>query len=258
MAKNEDGGLTDIGRGTDDNGVADKSEKGWKELIDVSIARSRKVRGGNFVQISTIDRTKMEPRCRTVVFRGFLNNVPAYAATALNGGGNVKDAVPCVIKMITDLRSNKVAEITEGGSSHEGNSAEMVWWFSKSNEQYRISGKLQFVGQNGLIRDDASATDSEKNSHTDYFLAERKQQWGNLSDSAREQFYWKQPGLSYTPQAKVPVGGRDEEGKILPVPDAFLLMLLFPTGVDYLKLGENYRQVDYFVEGSWESKRVNP
>ena len=42
----------------------------------------------------------------------------------------------------------------------------------------------------------------------------RKQQWGNLSDAAREQFFWDTPGLEYSGVPDVPKGGRDEEGKV--------------------------------------------
>lgn len=114
--------------------------------------------------------------------------------------------------------------------------------------------------------------------NNDYLIAERKQQWGNLSDVAREQFYWENPGIpivsSTEEQAVVaqeglvvppPAGGRDDDGKVLPVPDTFLLMLLYPTKIDYLRLGDNYRQVDEWEWGGddasgcqWKSKRVNP
>ena len=42
----------------------------WRERITDSIARSRKIRGGNYVQLATVDANNA-PRCRTVVFRGF-------------------------------------------------------------------------------------------------------------------------------------------------------------------------------------------
>jgi pyridoxine/pyridoxamine 5'-phosphate oxidase len=69
----------------------------WRERIDASIARSRKVRGGNYVQIATVDEAGL-PRCRTVVFRGW---VPAAAP---GGQGEA-------MKMITDARSEKAAHI---------------------------------------------------------------------------------------------------------------------------------------------------
>merc|ERR1711972_201870 len=105
-----------------------------------------------------------EPRCRTVVFRGFVELASA------------REPLPTAMKMITDARSEKVAQILARPA------CEMVWWFSKSSEQYRISGNLRLVGADS---NDAS------------LLAARKQQWGNLSDQAREQFYWKAPGVAY-------------------------------------------------------------
>jgi pyridoxamine 5'-phosphate oxidase len=79
---------------------------------------------------------------------------------------------------------------------------------------------------------------------------------------AREQFYWEDPGISYTStwakREGIPIGGRDEDGKVLSPPDTFLLMLLYPTAIDYLRLGDNFRQVDQWDGGLWTSMRVNP
>jgi len=189
----------------------------WRERIDVSIARSRKIRGGNYVQIATVDAITNEPRCRTVVFRGFLLS---------------KDNQTCnTMKMITDRRSLKVEEATINKT------AELVWWFAKSSEQFRVRGRVEFVSEGD----------------------DRFKQWGNLSDMAREQFYWREPG-DYVPQKQVPTGGRSEIGKVLPPPDTFLLMLLHPTRVDYLRLGDNFRQIDEIdgSTGKWTEKRVNP
>lgn len=215
----------------------------WRETIKSSIARSKKVRGGNYVQIATVDPITLEPRCRTVVFRGFLPNPPSISS---NEDNSKKEEDPYIMKMITDLRSSKVQEISNQTITPP--KAELVWWFTKSSEQYRILGTIQFVGASGT-----SALDSHS-----HFSEARKQQWGNLSDSAREQFYWREPNTPYQDQVKVPDGGRDENHKVLPPPDNFLLMLLFPEKVDYLRLGDNVRQVDELLHDKWISKRMNP
>ena len=44
--------------------------------------------------------------------------------------------------MITDARSEKVDHI---GKNPWG---ELVYWFGKTNEQYRISGRLELIGDN--------------------------------------------------------------------------------------------------------------
>jgi len=267
-------GLSDIGNGNENSSITS-----WRDKIETSIAKSRKIRGGNYVQIATVDHTTLEPRCRTVVFRGFLKPDPKKAKAI----AKASQSQPCIMKMITDKRSNKFQEVTmsasnltstsnpqQKGTCSSRNSAEMVWWFSKSSEQYRIRGQLKFVG----------ADETEP-----YLLQSRKEQWGNLSDMAREQFYWEDPGLTYSTsstekenagdsggeggdggdghgEGTLPAGGRDEHGKVLPAPDNFLLMLLYPTRCDYLRLTDNFRQVDDIVEGgnewTWASTRVNP
>ena len=274
MSNNDQQGLTDIGKKDSSNNSNNSDMKTWKERIDISIAKSRKIRGSNYVQISTIDYETMEPRCRTVVFRGFMKDLPFGAVEeVLLGGKKGEESMQsspsekytdCVMKMITDLRSNKVAEVGsfEAMGKKNGNTVEMVWWFPKSSEQYRIRGKLQFIGNGGPLSNNNDATSY----NNDYLVAERKQQWGNLSDMAREQFYWDTPGVPYCTEKGheqgVPPGGRDEDGKVLPVPDSFLLMLLYPTKIDYLKLGENYKQIDEWIweehESQWEQVRMNP
>jgi len=233
-------GLADIGNNKGrDRPAPDDTVISWRERINGSIASSRKIRGGNYVQIATVDAETNEPRCRTVVFRGFLPPRPNEDGST----ANQRAEESCVMKMITDLRSRKVGE----ASGHPDQAAELVWWFAKSSEQYRVRGRLQFVGGGSFANDD------------DEFLARmRKEQWENLSDMAREQFYWKDPGIEYSQQAEVPEGGRGEDGTILPIPDNFLLMLLHPTYVDYLRLTDNFRQVDKFDEDDWTEKRVNP
>lgn len=226
MSNKEGLGLSDIGSGSNHNVNNSNADiTSWKEKIDVSIAKSRKIRGGNYIQIATVDPTSLEPRCRTVVFRGFLKTENSHNQT--------------IMKMITDKRSNKFSEVTNAVRPI----AEVVWWFAKSSEQYRIRGELKFIGED--------ESDSS-------LLISRKEMWGNLSDPAREQFFWKDPGLPFESDSVVPVGGRDDDGKILPPPDNFLMMLLYPQSCDYLRLGDNFRQNDVIENGVWTTKRVNP
>ena len=55
----------------DTTSMSKKASDVWS-LLSISIKRSRKVRGGNYVQLATVDN-KGNPACRTVVFRGFLD-----------------------------------------------------------------------------------------------------------------------------------------------------------------------------------------
>ena len=206
----------------------------YRILLDISMAKSRKVRGGNYVQLATVTADGA-PKCRTIVQRGLFSH---------NGAS--------VLKFITDNRSEKVEQIRH---RPEG---EMVWWFLKTSEQYRISGKLEVIGND--------STNQE-------LLAVRKQTWGELRDTAREQFYWIQPGIPLneaedekdqekkeTENNDTPTGGRGKDGKVLPPPDTFLMMLLRPTKVDYLRLSDNARVVFNHTEnkGIWTKQSMSP
>lgn len=201
----------------------------------------------------------------TMVFRGFqtANERPGQEA----------------FKLITDARSDKVQPATTTrlhvharahpdapprAQVQQGPSCELVWWFSRSSEQFRVSGSLQFVGsdEQGELR------------------GVREEQWKRLSDPAREQFYWKQPWVAYEGSAEPPKvcgrvdcwipnssyffvaccsqGGRDADGAVMAPPDTFLLMLLWPNQVKYLNLRNNFAQLDVREEGEWRGSRTNP
>jgi pyridoxamine 5'-phosphate oxidase len=235
-------GLADIGASTDRSGddTGNGTEgKSWREMLEISSAKSRKIRGSNFVQIATVDSETNQPKCRTVVFRGFVKLPEDHSCFSSC------DDLSCIMKMITDSRSKKVVEVM----GHPNKAAELVWWFSKSSEQYRVSGELLFVGSGQFPLDQ----------DRDLRIA-RKEQWGNLSDSAREGFLVEPtPGAAYSGKFQVQAGGRDEEGNVIPPPDNFLLMLLMPKSVNYLRLTDNYSQVDELsATGDWSSLRVNP
>ena len=78
----------------------DSKEQSWRSLLEASIAKSRKIRGSNYVQIATVE--KGEPHCRTIVFRGFLKVPEGHTLY------NVCDDQACLMKMCTHLKSKKV------------------------------------------------------------------------------------------------------------------------------------------------------
>ena len=87
----------------------------WRSWIEKSIKKSRRIKGGNYVQISTVEKCIVneeivhKPRNRTVVFRGFTKSTEESTSNI-------------ALKMITDSRSNKVKQI------NENEFGEMVWW----------------------------------------------------------------------------------------------------------------------------------
>ena len=125
--------------------------------------------------------------------------------------------------------------------------------------------------------------------------------------SAREQFYWAQPGVNFSglvedyskereydfendvatgsaedgvvlssavvkdekeerahedqstsASSTIPSGGRDAEGRILDPPETFLLLLVYPQEVRYLRLGDNFSCRHVLVDGNWVAQRENP
>lgn len=175
--------------------------------------------------------------------------------------------------MITDGRSQKVKHVTRNSA------AELVWWFSKTSEQYRVAGDIIFVGSPPRTPAEAEGTGTTAASVVGVSTASaagvslhltpetqlklqqhRKQQWGNLRDSGREQFYWQQPGIDFGGKPVVPAGGRGEDGKVLSPPDNFLLMLLVPNKIKYLRLTDNFAQEGTRQDGTsaWTNLRVNP
>mmetsp|Transcript_15325 Transcript_15325/g.29714 ORF Transcript_15325/g.29714 Transcript_15325/m.29714 type:complete len:242 (+) Transcript_15325:95-820(+) len=200
----------------------------WSERIHSSIAKSRKVFGGNFVQLATVNSAGA-PSCRTIVFRGFFK------------GQNEQNAM----RFITNAHAEKVHQ------AKSNNKGELVWWFSESREQYRISGELETVGPEAV---------------DDKLCDLRRRQWRELSDKAREQFFWPKPRTplpesienfeELAPEPGIPIGGReaDGEGEILPPPDTFVVLLLWPTFVKYLDLKLNYAQEDELVSNKSEDE----
>lgn len=224
----------------------------WQERIGPSIGKSRKIKGGNYVQLATVesdpDTGSAIPKCRTVVFRGFLQPDTGASSSSSAGSG------PVAMKMITDARSEKVAQIAKNPA------AEMVWWFSRSSEQYRFRGSLLVVGAEGVGAEAAAAAGWTGDAQI--LVRERVSMWKQLSDPAREQFFWQHPGLPYSASSDVnpiPTGGKGPDGAVLPPPDTFLLLLLLPKEVKYLRLADNYAQkCSLFEELQWTSARVTP
>jgi hypothetical protein len=128
----------------------------------------------------------------------------------------------------------------------------MVYWFAATKEQYRISGTLELVFED---------TDSPA------MLQARAEQWEIMSHSAKQQFYTnKQPGQIIVNEQEAAQGEATEAAtatitvidETTPPPSTFVLMLLWPLQVKYLRLTDMYSQLDtYSAEDStWKSVRV--
>ena len=140
------------------------------------------------------------------------------------------------LKFITDIRSAKAEQISKQPI------AEACWYFPNTREQFRITGELI------LISDD---------SHPNLQPA-RIKMWQELSDAARLQFAWPNPGeiRVRTPEAFTPPA----PDTIKPV-ENFCLLLLEPVQVDHLQLrGEPQNRWIYHrhEQQEWLTEAINP
>merc|ERR1712194_13451 len=144
---------------------------------DFAIEKSKSQGYPAFVQLSTVEKvvsaakSSYVPRCRTVVFRGFLD-FPESSRNLIPDGGDHRN----VLKFITDGRSEKVEQIKNQPL------VEILWWFPDQNIQFRIEGIAALYG-------------GEKSS---IFADLRIKIWKEMKDRGREQFFWDNPGVSYT------------------------------------------------------------
>ena len=158
-----------------------------------------------------------QPTNRTIVFRGFLQQTNQ-------------------LKFITDIRSQKVEQIEQHPRG------EVCWYFPKTREQFRLGGKLTLV--------------KVDNPHPKLVKA-RETTWQEISDNARQQFTWPNPG-----ETRVQASAFE-----LPPPNSanplfnFCLLLLDPTKVEHLELrGEPQNRWLYQTDiyRTWSTQAINP
>ena len=189
----------------------------WRSPLSRSLHRNRAQAFCRFLQLATV-RENGAPANRTVVFRGFLE------------GCNQ-------LMFISDRRSEKTAQIQQNPN------VEACWYFTKTREQFRISGRLAVVTEETELPILAIA---------------RQQLWQKISDNARLQFAWPHPKESRSETANFSPSAPDAQTPL----STFCLLLLDPRSVDWLSLrGEPqnrkvYTRVDA-AEG-WKVADVNP
>ena len=189
----------------------------WRSPLSRALHRNRSVPFCRYLQLATL-RLDGTPANRTVVFRGF------WADTNQ-------------LMFISDLRSDKTAQVQRTPE------AEACWYFTKTREQFRLSGQLMLV-----------SADSE----TSYQLA-RQQLWQNISENARLQFAWPQPKAPRAEAAAFDPLAPDETTP----PATFTLLLLSVRSVDHLVLrGEPQHRHLYKRDSddaqTWSTVAVNP
>lgn len=190
----------------------------WRSPLSRALHRNRSEAHSRYFQLATVTK-EGNPANRTVVFRGFMPN-----SNWLQIG--------------TDSRSEKIEQI-----EHQPR-GEVCWYFTKTREQFRLTGKLTIIGAN---------------SSNPVFEKARQALWQQLSDSAREQFGWPDPRQpkadEISPSFSEPVSDKE------PLPN-FCLLLLDPIRVDHLELrGEPQNRCLYILDPdarTWSTRLVNP
>ena len=189
----------------------------WRSPLSRALHQNRSQVHSRFFQLATVTLDGL-PTNRTVVFRGFV------------------DQTNC-LKIITDRRSQKMGHL----ALH--NHAAIAWYFTKTREQFRITGTIEAV----------TADDLE----SDYFQ-ERKRIWETISDNARTQFAWP------FPEEKRSQNTEDFNIDLLdpstPL-DSFVLLIFHPHTVDHLELRGNPQNRFLYKRqptNNWEKQEVNP
>ncbi len=128
------------------------------------------------------------------------------------------------LQVATDARSDKVTQLARHGP------VEICWYFTRSREQFRIRGEA-------TLHNDGPA---------------RAGLWSSLSEAARVQFFWRDPGR--------PLGDGDAVPSVEGPPETFLLLEVIPLRVDHLRLAAEPQQrfLSELREGGWRAEPVNP
>lgn len=189
----------------------------WRSPLAHNLHSHRHQPEARYLQLATL-RSNGQPANRTVVFRGFWGETNQ-------------------LQFVTDVRSEKAGQIEQQPW------AEACWYFPKTREQFRLTGRLNLV---------------QANCSSPELQAARQTMWQQLSEPARLQFAWPHPG-----QPRV----EDTAAFQPPPPDStiplphFCLLLLDPTQVDHLELRGNPQNrwlYCYDPQQGWSLQAVNP
>ena len=134
------------------------------------------------------------------------------------------------IQFISDTRSQKICELKQKKN------AAICWYFANTREQFRISGVVE----------------TEPSGGSDI----AQELWQKISEQARSQFYWPEPGHDFEELA-ADFSSIDVNSST--PPEVFRVLRFSPTEVDYLLLrgSPQTRFKSYRSDRSWISKRVN-
>jgi PPOX class probable FMN-dependent enzyme len=134
----------------------------WRRRIEELLDRDESEPIDRFAQLATV-RADGSAACRTVGFRGFMQDDPADR-----------------LLVCTDARSRKVPQL------QAERRAELCWYIATAREQFRIAGPCACVCQ-GYPNDSLQAA--------------RVGVWKELSEGTRAAFFGPQPGEDRAPES---------------------------------------------------------
>ena len=190
----------------------------WRSPLANALHLNRSLAFSRYFQLATIT-PEGKPANRTLVFRGFFKDTNQ-------------------IQIITNSRSPKIDQI-----QHQS-WGEICWYFTKTREQFRLSGKLNIV---------------KENCENEMLNQGRITTWKNLSDATRIQFAWPDPGKPRKEDNEAFESLELSEKE--PVKN-FCLLLFNPEEVDRLELkGDPQNRWLYKLDNdsqTWTTEWVNP
>lgn len=210
----------------------------WRSPLSRALHRNRAQPFARYLQLATV-RPDGTPANRTIVFRGFLANTNR-------------------LMFICDRRSEKTDHIIHASA------AEACWYFTKTREQFRLSGHLTLITAQTGADDELKKAYSAQTAMLQAGQQARHTVWQNISANAKIQFAWPHPKAPRADTAAFSPPAPDEQTP----PPTFCLLLLTVHCVDHLALrGEPQDRTLYELTGdseiagqieAWRTVSVNP
>ncbi|MEQ3658485.1 MAG: pyridoxamine 5'-phosphate oxidase family protein [Glaciecola sp.] len=210
----------------------------WRQRLVRSLHLNRSQPQSRYYQVATVDGSGL-PKNRTMVFRGFED-----------GNDNLLS--------ITDRRSEKIID----WQKQENKNFELCWYFSKSREQYRVSGRAKLLFASDLPKYTAGESESSKLIKT----------WVELSQNAQQAFYLDTPKTPFCDNSeKADIQGSDSNKLstnikktninnaevIRNISENFVLVSFIAESVDYLNLRATpHERLLSDKPQSWQERKV--
>ncbi|MDP5133093.1 MAG: pyridoxamine 5'-phosphate oxidase [Paraglaciecola sp.] len=204
----------------------------WRQRLARSLHINRSQLQAKYYQVASVG-SDGRAKNRTMVFRGFLNATHSLLS-------------------VTDCRSDKIPQWNTASAPY----FEICWYFSGSREQFRISGDVVLLSPSLAL----SVNESLLGGITKADIL--KQQWLNLSPTARQAFFAGTPKAPYDENNHAWAGNSPvkvmSHDNLSTISEHFCVVLFIPEAVDYLNLKATPQErYLYSLQENWQETRVN-